>query len=74
MMMTGGRYGDAQRRVQSLGSEQTLAVQQTLVFYTDSVPLCVANCNHNWFELQTARFFDRISCDYRGVQNRINCE
>ena len=34
MMMTGGRDGDAQRRVQSLGSEQTLAVQQTLVFYT----------------------------------------
>ena len=33
-MMTGGWYGDTQRRVQSLGSEQTLAVQQTLVFYT----------------------------------------
>ena len=31
MMMTGGRYGDAQSWVQSLGSEQTLAVQQTIV-------------------------------------------
>ena len=34
----------------------------------------VANCNHNWFGLQTARFFDRINCDYRRGQNRINCE
>ena len=30
--------------------------------------LVVANCNHNWFGLQTARFFDRINCDYRGVK------
>ena len=41
-MMTGGWYGDAQRRVQSLGSEQTLAVQQTLVFYTVTLRIWAA--------------------------------
>ena len=27
--------------------------------------LHVANCKHNWFGLQTARYFDRVNCDYR---------
>ena len=31
----------------------------------------VANCNHNWFGLQTARFFDRINCDYQGVKTEL---
>ena len=34
-------------------------------------PVVVANCNHNWFGLQTARFFDRINCDYRGVKTEL---
>ena len=34
----------------------------------------VVNCNHNWLGLQSSRFPDRINCDYRGGQNRIDCE
>ena len=41
---------------------------------TDTVSIGVANCKHNWFRLQTARFLGRINCDYRGGQNRINCK
>ena len=33
--------------------------------------LGVANCNHNWFGLQSSRFLDRINCDYRGVKTEL---
>ena len=49
MMMTGGRDGDAQRRVQSLGSEQTLAVRQTFVFYTVTLRIWATLNLHNNF-------------------------
>ena len=49
MMMAGDRYGDAQRRVQSLGPEQTLVVQQTLVFYTVTWRIWAALNLHNNF-------------------------
>ena len=51
-------------------NQETAAVKSYGGFGTFE-PLGVANCNHNWFGLQSSRFLDRINCDYRGVKTEL---